>query len=166
MHCDESLEAEGKDNMRVKDIMSTPAQTCRPDTDLGTVARMMWEHDYGCIPVIGSAETVLGLVTDRDICIATATRRLPPCHIRAAQAMSNTVHSCVPDDGIDVALSSMKQFKVRRLPVVDSSGAIKGVISMNDIVRAAGTRPDVPVKDVIGALAEICEPRRVAVTVE
>ncbi len=126
----------------------------------------MWEHDSGCIPVVGSAGTVLGMVTDRDICIATATRRLPPCHIRTAQAMSDTVHVCSPDDGIGVALASMKQFKVRRLPVVDSSGAIKGVISMNDIVRAAGSRREVPVEDVIGALAEICEPRHVAVTVK
>jgi CBS domain-containing protein len=149
-----------RDNVKVKDIMSTPAQTCRPDTDLGTVARMMWEHDSGCIPVVGSAGTVLGMVTDRDICIATATRRLPPCHIRTAQAMSDTVHVCSLDDGIGVALASMKQFKVRRLPVVDSSGAIKGIISMNDIVRAAGTRRDVQLEDVINTLAEICEPRQ------
>ena len=54
----------------------------------------------------------------------------------------------------------MKQFKVRRLPVVDSSGAIKGIISMNDIVRAAGTRRDVQLEDVINTLAEICEPRQ------
>jgi CBS domain-containing protein len=144
--------------------MSTPAYTCRPDTDLGTVTRMMFEHDSGCIPVVGAAGTVLGLVTDRDICKAAATRRLPPCHISAAQAMSGTVHACTPDDGIDVALASMKGFKVRRLPVVDSSGSIAGIISVNDIVRAAGTGADVPVRDVIGALADICEPRQLVAT--
>jgi CBS domain-containing protein len=150
--------------MRVKDIMSTPAFTCQPDTDLGTVTRMMFEHDSGFIPVVGAAGRVLGLVTDRDICKVAATRRLPPCHISAALAMSSTVHTCSPDDGITVALASMKQFKVRRLPVVDSSGSITGIISMNDIVRAARTSADVPVKDVIGALAEICEPRQLAAT--
>ena len=150
--------------MRVKDIMSTPAYTCQPDTDLGTVTRMMFEHDSGCIPVVGSAGTVLGLVTDRDICKAAATRRLPPCHISAAQAMSGTVHACSPDDGIAAALASMKRFKVRRLPVIDSSGSITGVISVNDIVRAAATSADVPVRDVIGALADISEPRQLAAT--
>lgn len=150
--------------MRVKDIMSTPAQTCHADTDLGTVAGMMWEHDSGFIPVISSAGTVLGLVTDRDICIAAATRRLPPGHISAAQAMSETVHACFPDDAVGVALASMRQFKVRRLPVVDSSGVIKGVISLNDIARAAGARRDVPAKDVIATLADICEPRALVTT--
>jgi CBS domain-containing protein len=150
--------------MRVKDIMSSPAQTCHSDSDLGTVAAMMWEHDSGFIPVVGSAGTVLGLVTDRDICIAAATRRLPPGHISAAEVMSDTVHACFPDDAIGVALASMRQFKVRRLPVVDSSGIIKGVISLNDIVRAAGTRRDVPVKEVIATLADVCEPRTLVTT--
>jgi CBS domain-containing protein len=147
--------------MRVKEIMSTHVQTCQPDTDLGTVASMMWEYDCGFIPVVGASGAVLGLVTDRDICIAASTRRLAPGHISAAQAMSETVHACFPDDSIALALASMKQFKVRRLPVIDSTGAIKGVISMNDIVRAAGTQ-DLPVKDVVGTLADICEPRTLA----
>jgi len=146
--------------MRVKDIMSTPVYTCQPDTDLGTVTRMMFEHDSGCIPVVGAAGTVLGLVTDRDICKAAATRRLPPCHISAAQAMSAAVHACSPDDGIDAALASMKRSKVRRLPVVDSAGSIKGIISVSDIVRRAITGRDVPLTDIIEALAEICQPRQ------
>jgi CBS domain-containing protein len=103
--------------MRVKDIMKTPAYTCYPDTDLGTVAAQMWEHDCGFIPVVGASGTLVGLVTDRDICIAAATRRLAPGHISAAQAMSDTVHACFPDDAIGVALAAMKQFKVRRLPL-------------------------------------------------
>ena len=76
--------------MRVKDVMSSPVHTCQPDTDLGTVAAMMWEYDCGFIPVVGASGTVAGLVTDRDICIATATRRLAPGHISAAQAMSES----------------------------------------------------------------------------
>jgi CBS domain-containing protein len=146
--------------MRVKDIMSMPAHTCQPDTDLGTVTRMMWERDSGFIPVVGTEGTLLGVVTDRDICKAAAIRRLPTCHITAAQAMTDTLHVCSPDDGIGVALASMTRYKVRRLPVVDSSGSIKGIILMNDIVRAADTRADVPVKDVHAALAKICEPRQ------
>ena len=69
--------------------------------------------------------------------------------------MSETVHACFPDDAVDFALASMRQFKVRRLPVVDSSGVIKGVISLNDIVRAAGARRDVPVNEMIATLADI-----------
>jgi CBS domain-containing protein len=138
--------------MRVKEIMSASVHTCEPGTDLGTVAAMMWEYDCGIIPVVGASGAVMGLVTDRDICIAAATRQLAPGHISARQAMSETVHACFPDDSIAFALASMKQFKIRRLPVVDSTGAIKGVISMNDIVRAARIH-DLPAKDVIATLA-------------
>ena len=150
--------------MRVTDVMSTPAQTCHVDTDLGTVGGMMREHDLGFIPVVSAARKVVGLVTDRDICMVAASRRLAPVHLSAAQAMSETVHACFPDDAVDFALASMRQFKVRRLPVVDSSGVISGVISLNDIARAAGTRPDVPVNEVISTLADICEPRRLVTT--
>ena len=118
--------------MRVKDVMSTPAQTCYVDTDLGTVGNMMREHALGFIPVVSAARKVVGLVTDRDICLLAASRRLAPVHLSAAQAMSETVHACFPDDAVDFALASMRQFKVKRLPVVDSSGVIKGVISLNE----------------------------------
>ena len=149
---------EVKGNMRVNDVMTTPARTCYVDTDLGTVAGMMREHDSGFIPVVSAARRVVGLVTDRDICIVAASRRLAPVHISAAQAMSKTVHACFPDDAVGAALASMRQFKVKRLPVVDSSGVIKGVISLNDILRAAVTRRDVPVNEVLATLSDICEP--------
>ena len=147
--------------MRVKDIMSTPAHTCQPDTDLGTVAGMMWEHDSGFIPVVGSAGTVLGLVTDRDICIASATRRVLPEYMSAHQAMTHPVHACVPDDDVTEALRAMKQYKVRRMPVIDSNCTVKGVISMNDIVLASeqGLGPDP--KEIVSTLAAICAPRSV-----
>jgi CBS domain-containing protein len=160
VNSEERDEEEGRNTMRVKDIMSAPADTCRPETDLGSVTRMMLAHDLGFIPVVGAAGTLLGLVTDLDICKATVTRRLPPCHISAAQAMTDNAHVCSPDDGIGVALASMSRYKVRGLPVVDSLGSIKGIISMNDIVRTSGTHGDVPVEDVIAALAEICAPRQ------
>jgi CBS domain-containing protein len=147
--------------MKVKDIMSAPVQTCRPDTDLATVAGLMWDHDCGVIPVIGSSGAVLGLITDRDICIASATRRLPPERISAAQAMSESVHACFPDDSTAAVLASMKQFKVRRLPVVDGNGDLKGIVSMNDLVRAANAHQGIPAKDVVATLSAICEPRTV-----
>ena len=119
---------------------------------------MMWEHDCGFIPVVGASGTVLGLVTDRDICIAAATRRLAPGHISAAQAMSDTVHACFPDDSIGLALTSMKQFKVRRLPVIDSTGVIQGC-GLDERHRARRRHGrGLPAKDVMATLAGICEP--------
>lgn len=148
--------------MKVRDIMTVAVYTCQPDTDLGTVAGLMWDHDCGFVPVIDASGAAVGLITDRDICMAAATRRLAPDRIAASQAMSQSVRACLPDDSVSEALEMMKHFKVRRLPVIDPHGYLAGVVSMNDITRAATSKKGLPAKDVVSTLAEICEHRTVA----
>lgn len=159
-----SVSQEGRP-MTVSEVMSTPVHTCQPDTDLAQVAHVMWEHDCGFVPVVDAGGLVVGVITDRDICIATATRRLLPEHMSAGQTMARSLHACLPDDGLDAALSAMKQAQVRRLPVVDARGHLVGVLSMNDIVRAAGRRGGPAASAVVGTLSGICAPRRVETAV-
>jgi CBS domain-containing protein len=71
----------GEHGMKARDVMSQPPYTCGPNTDLATVAKIMWDHDCGFVPVVDASGSVTGAVTDRDICIATSTRRLLPEHI-------------------------------------------------------------------------------------
>jgi CBS domain-containing protein len=151
--------------MKARDLMSTPAETCRPDTDLATATKLMWDHDCGFVPVIDASGSVAGVITDRDICIATATRRLLPEHISAAQAMTTRVHACMPDDDIGVVLAAMKQYQVRRLPVVDPNGRLQGVISMNDIVRASSQKRKPAATEIVSTMAAIGEHRRVETAV-
>jgi CBS domain-containing protein len=148
--------------MKVRDLMSTPPHTCRPDTDLGAIARVMWDHDLGFVPVIDASGHVAGIVTDRDICIATATRHLLPDQISAVQAMTGPVHTCAAEDSIDAALAAMKEFTVRRLPVVDANGQLQGVISMNDIALASDQKRTPTPGDVVSTLAAICAHRTAA----
>ena len=120
---------------------------------------MMWDRDCGFIPVVDAAGALRGVVTDRDICIAAATRRLLPDYMSANQVMTHPVHACLPDDDVSEALAAMKRFRVRRLPVIDANGVLKGVISINDIVLAAerGAGPDP--KEIVSTLAAICRHR-------
>jgi CBS domain-containing protein len=148
--------------MKVRDIMTVAVYTCQPDTDLGRVAGIMWDHDCGFVPVVDASGAVAGLITDRDICMAAATRGLPLAHISASQAMSQSVRACLPDDAVSEALEMMKHFKVRRLPVIDAHGYLQGVISMNDIARATDAKRGLAPKDVVSTLAEICEHRTLA----
>ena len=106
--------------MKIRDLMTSDVETCRPDTDLSTVARMMWDRDCGFIPVVNADGTLCGVVTDRDICIASATRRVLPEYMSARQAMTHPVHACLPDDDVTDALPAMKRSKIRRMPVIDS----------------------------------------------
>ena len=146
--------------MQVKRIMTSDIATCGPDTNLAVVAKLMWDRDCGFIPVIDAPGEVVGVITDRDICIASATRRLPPEQITAAQAMRRPpLHTCQIEDTAEKALATMKEFQVRRLPVVAAAGTLHGVVSMNDIVLAS-TKKDGPAPGKItAALAAICAHR-------
>jgi CBS domain-containing protein len=145
--------------MHITQIMTTKVAACRPESDLASVAKLMWDNDCGFVPVVDTAGKVLGVLTDRDICIASATRRLLPEQIKAIDAMNRAVQTCLIDESIENVLSAMKQHRVRRLPVVGADGTLKGVISMNDIVMAADTRQGPEARTVVSALAGICAHR-------
>ncbi len=147
--------------MKVKDLMSTDVRTCTPDTTVAEAAHLMREADCGLLPVIDESELV-GVVTDRDICIALATQNERASHLRVGAIATKNVVTCAPEDDIKVALTSITQARVRRLPVVGFGRTVLGVLSMNDIVRAVepdgGTLED----RVIETLQAICGHHRAA----
>lgn len=146
--------------MQIKNLMTTDIATCRPETNLAVVAKLMWDKDCGFVPVIDAAGKIAGVITDRDICIASATRRLLPDQITAAQAMRRPpIHTTQPEDTIEKALTTMKQFQVRRLPVVATDGTLKGVVSMNDIVLASQQKEGPSPAEILSTLSVICTHR-------
>jgi CBS domain-containing protein len=147
--------------MTIGDICTTDPATCAPHATLEHVILMMAEADCGFIPVINRDGSIAGVITDRDVCLTLASHRRTPAHIAAEQAMKHPVFSCFIDDDVAAALDTMRQHRVRRLPVVNRSGRLHGVLSMNDIVLAT-TRTDGPsVADVIAAMHAICAHRSV-----
>ena len=148
----------------VQELMTRDVKTCRPEDMLDVPARMMWDHDCGCIPVVDESERVVGMITDRDICMATYTQGMAPPALRVSNAMSRQVHACRPEDSVGVAEKIMREHRVRRLPVVTENGNLVGILSMNDLAREAvrehvPPRRDVSAEGLIGTLAAICEPR-------
>ena len=148
--------------MKVQTVMTPDPTTCSPDMNLAGVAHLMWDHDCGFVPVVNAAGIVIGVITDRDICMATTTRRMLPEQIFAGQAMSSPVHACSPGETISSALRTMKELRVRRLPVIDETGMLRGVVSMNDMVLAAEDKKRPPAKDIVSTMAAICAHRSAA----
>jgi CBS domain-containing protein len=142
--------------MKVQDIMTRAPLACRPDMNLAEVAHRMWQADCGLIPVTDEAGHVLGVITDRDICIAAATRDQAPSYLRAASLTRGHVVCCRPGDSVGAALRLMRDHRVRRLPVVSDEGVLQGVISMNDIVLELKEGGAVTPGDVVEALQGIC----------
>src|SRR5262249_58928918 len=112
--------------MKVKELMSTDVKTSRENTDLSTVTKLMWDGDCGIIPIVNDDRQVIGVVTDRDICIAAATRSTDPAGLRVQDVMSRTVTTCADTDDVRVALAAMKDRRLRRLPVVDRQRRLVG----------------------------------------
>ena len=146
--------------MKVSDVMTKAPACCNPDTNLGAAAEIMWNRNCGILPIVGSQEKVVGVVTDRDMCIAMATRNRLPGEISVQEVASGITYSCKLDDDVRAALETMGEKKVRRLPVVNATGKLEGILSMDDIVlhadaQARGNVPELSSGDVVNTLKRL-----------
>lgn len=126
--------------MTVRDVAEFEVKACSPDSDLASAAKMMWDGDCGAIPVVTTDRRVVGILTDRDICIAAATRAAAPPNIQVKDVMSKEVASCTADDDVKTAMRVMKDRRIRRIPVLDSQGRLAGILSINDLAMRADCR--------------------------
>ncbi len=146
--------------MKVKDVMTSPVLFCAPETNLAAAAMIMWESDCGALPVVSHEKQVVGMITDRDICMALTKHRLAS-DIAVGEVASRAVYACSAHDDLKEALTTMEKERVRRLPTLDTDGVLQGMLSMNDVVLHAeqGTKgrktPALSYKDAISALKEI-----------
>ena len=149
--------------MKVSEVMTPTVQTCMPETSLATAAMMMWESDCGALPVVNVSDTVVGMITDRDICMAAAIKHRDPSTIAVAEVISGKAYTCTSDDDVRLALKTMKEKRVRRLPLIDAEGRLQGILSMNDAVLQAkenGTKKaGISYADVIKTYKALCEHR-------
>jgi CBS domain-containing protein len=141
--------------VKVNEIMTGEPRTCSPETNLATAAALMLDGDCGILPVVADGKLV-GVVTDRDMYIALATRNKRASEIAVREVVQTPVYTCGPDDELQTALETMKQHCVRRLPVEGFGGTIMGIVSMNDIVLASGPRKPVRDGEVVSTLQAIC----------
>ena len=153
--------------MKVKDLMTATPCYCGPEANLGTATELMWNNNCGFLPVLSVEGQLIGVITDRDICIALVTRNCLASQLTVALVMSGKLYSCGPDDDIHTALQIMSEAKVRRLPVRAQNGNLVGVLSINDIVLRAeplgfGQTPDLSRDDVVRTLRSIVRERVLA----
>ena len=123
--------------MKVKEVMMGTPYTCRRESNLGEAAELMWKGNCGFLPVTGADNQVCGVITDRDICIALGTRNKLAGEVPAGEVTAGTLYACSPEDEIHVALLTMQEGRVRRVPVIDSDGKAVGVLSMDDVLLRA-----------------------------
>ena len=135
--------------MKIKDLMTAEVGTCTPDDNLSVAVRVMWEKDCGAVPVVENGK-VVGIITDRDICVAAATTNLRTSEIPVKAVLINKeeVYSFGLDANADTALEAMQTYKVRRLPVLDAEGTLCGIVSVSDLVQHAGKTTSIKARTV------------------
>ena len=139
------------------DLMTKNVMTCSPDASLAEAAHLLWECDLGCLVVVRPGEKrPVGMLTDRDVCLAAArhSRRLAdvPVHI----AMARVVHSLGSQAPIAEVHTLMREWQLRRIPIVDREGNLVGLVGLSDLVRASG---DQDARELIETLREVTKQR-------
>ena len=148
--------------MKAEDIMTRDVKTCHPEASLAQVAALMWDYDCGAMPVVDDSNRVIGIITDRDIAIAAATKGRRATDISVGEVMSGNVYACARDEDIKSALKTMRRERVRRLPVIGSDGRLAGILSVNDIVLHAEEgkgkqAPEISYDDIVSTFKAVCE---------
>jgi CBS domain-containing protein len=123
--------------MKVKEAMHRGADWVSPETPITELARLMRERDIGAIP-IGENDHLIGIVTDRDIvCKGLAQDNFDVRRAMARDVMTAGIHCCREDDDLAKAVRHMEELKVRRLPVINKSKRMVGILSLGDVSHSA-----------------------------
>ncbi len=122
--------------MLISEVMTSDVASCGPDDTLESAARMMWDRDCGSVPVVDEQRRVVGIITDRDVCMAALTQGVPLSVARVASAMAREVECIRSDAGPALAEAAMQRRQVRRLPVVDAEGRLVGMVALADLAYA------------------------------
>jgi CBS domain-containing protein len=146
-------------DMTVHQIMTKSPKSCSPAMNLAQATESLWSAGCGALPVVNADRKVIGVVTDRDICIALGTRNQRAAEVTVGQVMSGKLYSCHPDDDIHVALNAMRAHKVRRLPVVGDGGKLEGMLCASDVLLCArhddGSAPELSYENIVSTLRGI-----------
>lgn len=145
--------------------MTTAVKSCGPYDTLNRAAQIMWENDCGAVPVVDHDTRVVGMITDRDLCMAAYTQGVLLNHSQVNGAMSKDIIVCGPAQDIATAEKLMREHQVRRLPVVDDKERLVGILSLNDIARYAdreraskARKRQIKDTEVVQTLGAICVP--------
>ena len=123
--------------MKVKDVMHKGVDWVSPDTPVAEIAKLMKGRDIGCIP-IGEDDRLIGMVTDRDIvCNGLASKDFNAARTTAREVMTQGIHCCREEDDLAKAMHHMEMLQVRRLPVINKSKRMVGMISLGDVGQFA-----------------------------
>ena len=124
--------------MKIAEVMTREVELTSPDATLQQAAKTMAEDDLGFLPV-GENDRMVGMITDRDIAVRAVAKGRDPTTTKVREVMTDRVLYCFEDEDVDKAAESMSREQIRRLPIVDRSKRLVGVVSLGDIALKHNT---------------------------
>ena len=139
---------------KCRDVMTKDPAACQPGDGITQVAGVMKQEDVGSVPVVASEGSgrLVGIVTDRDIVLKVVATGRAPESATVSDAMTPNPASCREDDDVEQAVKLMKERQVRRMPIVDGSGRLTGIIAQADV--ATRVNKDSKTGDLVEAISE------------
>ncbi|MFC3677293.1 CBS domain-containing protein [Ferrovibrio xuzhouensis] len=117
--------------MRVSEVMTRDVRLISPDHSIQEAAGIMADIDAGALPV-GQDDRLVGIITDRDIAIRGVGRGCDAA-TKIGEVMSADIKYCFDDEDIGHVVKNMGDIQVRRLPVMNRSKRLVGILSLGDI---------------------------------
>jgi CBS domain-containing protein len=121
--------------MKVSEVMTRDVRTVRPDQTAKEAAKFMLNEDAGSMPV-SDGDKLLGMITDRDITVRGVAKGYGP-DTPVSELMTENIVCAREDDDIEEVASKMSRAQVRRMPVIDASDRLCGIVSLGDLSREA-----------------------------
>ena len=123
--------------MTVKTILSAKGGeviTIGPTTNVAAAVKLLAERRIGALVVIGAEQSVVGIISERDIVHALAARGAAALDLPLTEVMTRKVATCIPSDTITSIMGRMTDGKFRHVPVVEQ-GRLTGIVSIGDVVK-------------------------------
>ncbi len=120
---------------KCSDVMTREPVCCEPEISVTEVASVMKREDVGSIPVVESLgdKKLVGIVTDRDLVVKILAGGVSLESALVRDAMTSNPASCCESDDVSRAVELMSDRKVRRMPIVDETGRLTGIIAQADV---------------------------------
>ena len=122
--------------MKNSDIMTKDLVYSLPSDMVSDVAKLMKDEDIGPVLIVDDSndgKRLVGIVTDRDLALKVVGEGRDPNSTRVEDVMTGSLVTCRADDDVENAMRAMAQNQLRRIPVVDDSGQLVGIISQADV---------------------------------
>ena len=122
--------------MKVKDVMKSDVGFCAADDSLMRAAELMRSRDCGVVPVVDEEKRVVGMLTDRDLCLAVVARNRKASDVKCGELLGGRLIVCAPEDKLEDALRKMRKHQIKRLAAIGRSGEIVGILTVADVLLA------------------------------